>query len=510
MTIKYLKSTDRGAGVLTGARGSALAILDSALVSGFPSSAALSASVTSEVLTVVESGSKRRAGQTVHISSPSTPALDREYTVATADATGFVCTAVTGLANASVSDAIASGEVFVGTPTSITRSGATVTVNMTAHGFTAGQRARIAGAAQGDYNGYWEVATVADADNFTYTLPTALTPATPATGTILVSYGSAGLGWTKKYSTTNKTVYEQGASGGAAQNAVLVANEADTGTNPYAIALMMAEGATSATAYTNACYVPEGADYGGIFKSTTTDATARPWKVIGDHRTGIFFTKPGCAGTGMNATGWQHAYFGDVAYDVPSAAWPQGIFLPLRHSSYPHSNNANAQAIYSAQTSYSTNHWVKSTCAVTLAPSWSEGYMPRMLRGYGQSAGRCGAGLHSPSAMFTNSVSSLNVDQPLGDNNSVSPYDAYPSPVTGGLLYGPIAVGAYQTGQNTGDYRKVGKLRGLEAPLHRAIAGWVDGDTFNVAGAGSRKFEVVFLNGRTGSWMLLDTSENWS
>ena len=70
---------------------------------------------------------------------------------------------------------------------SITRSSTTATVTTsTAHGYVTGQKVVISGATQTDYNGAFTI-TVTNATVFTYTV--AGSPATPATGTILVASG---------------------------------------------------------------------------------------------------------------------------------------------------------------------------------------------------------------------------------------------------------------------------------------------------------------------------------
>lgn len=74
--------------------------------------------------------------------------------------------------------------------TSITRSGSTATVEATGHGLSVGEWVFIAGANETEYNGLFQVATVADADHFTYTVSG--TPSTPATGTIEGDGATAG------------------------------------------------------------------------------------------------------------------------------------------------------------------------------------------------------------------------------------------------------------------------------------------------------------------------------
>ncbi len=67
---------------------------------------------------------------------------------------------------------------------SITRVGYVATVTSTAHGFTVGDEAYIAGAEQRDYNGLQTVQSVPTASTFTFTVEG--TPVTPATGTLTV------------------------------------------------------------------------------------------------------------------------------------------------------------------------------------------------------------------------------------------------------------------------------------------------------------------------------------
>jgi hypothetical protein len=65
--------------------------------------------------------------------------------------------------------------------TSITRSGSTATVTATDHGVAVGERFRIIGAVQPQYNGEHRALTVADANTITYRVHG--TPAS-ATGTV--------------------------------------------------------------------------------------------------------------------------------------------------------------------------------------------------------------------------------------------------------------------------------------------------------------------------------------
>jgi len=68
-----------------------------------------------------------------------------------------------------------------GTTVTITRSGSVATVAHTAHGFEVGERVKISGASETEYNGVFVIATAA---TNSYTYAVSGSPATPATGTI--------------------------------------------------------------------------------------------------------------------------------------------------------------------------------------------------------------------------------------------------------------------------------------------------------------------------------------
>lgn len=70
--------------------------------------------------------------------------------------------------------------------TSITRTGDTATVTITAHGYATGDLVTISGANEADYNGEFVISNVA-ANTFDYTVEN--TPTTPATGTIEATRG---------------------------------------------------------------------------------------------------------------------------------------------------------------------------------------------------------------------------------------------------------------------------------------------------------------------------------
>lgn len=158
----------------------------------------------------------------------------------------------------------------------ITRSGTTATVNKTAHGYVLGQTVRISGASQSEYNGDKVIASIVDANNFTFEVSGS--PATPATGSIASII--PGAGWSIAFTATNKRVYlsadglhylrilDDGSLTGAAREAMARAGtgatDVDTLVNPFP---------TVATVADNACVWR---------KSSTADATARAYLAVAD------------------------------------------------------------------------------------------------------------------------------------------------------------------------------------------------------------------------------------
>ena len=108
--------------------------------------------------------------------------------IRTAGATVTVQNAVTVKVTAKDADtsaAVQSARVLLhastGSTVTITRASTTATVTHTAHGRVTGEKVRISGANEGEYNGVFTI-TVSDANTYTYTVSGS--PATPATGTI--------------------------------------------------------------------------------------------------------------------------------------------------------------------------------------------------------------------------------------------------------------------------------------------------------------------------------------
>lgn len=157
---------------------------------------------------------------------------------------------------------------------SITRNGSTATVSFsTAHGYrsTIPQVIAISGADQSEYNGEFFIGNVT-ANTFDITITG--TPATPATGSIFAKVAS--LNWTKVFSGTNKAVYKSDDP----INPTLYIRVDDTTTN-YA-EVRGYESMTDVDTGTGMFPLLSQQTYSRIYKSTTSDATLRPWRLFGD------------------------------------------------------------------------------------------------------------------------------------------------------------------------------------------------------------------------------------
>lgn len=155
----------------------------------------------------------------------------------------------------------------------ITRSGSTATATCTAHGFPVDGITRIAvsGAGQAEYNIETYITNVT-ANTFDYTVAGA--PATPATGTITAIV--AGSGWAKTYTGTNLAAYTA-PSGSSGARKLRVD---DTGTT---VGRIVGYESMSGISAGLTGPMPTAAQIsGGAYwhKSTTADATARPWIIV--------------------------------------------------------------------------------------------------------------------------------------------------------------------------------------------------------------------------------------
>lgn len=160
----------------------------------------------------------------------------------------------------------------------ITRSGQVATVTfVTAHGFAADGLTvvRQAGFDQAEYNGDFRISNVTA---LSYDITVTGTPATPGTGTATAK--AAPIDWAKSFSGTNKAAYRTTDTSGGAQAFLRI----DDSTTTYA----------TANGYESMSDVDNGVDNFAVntrwFKSSTSDATARPWLLAADARALVLFT----------------------------------------------------------------------------------------------------------------------------------------------------------------------------------------------------------------------------
>lgn len=503
MTVRIMRSTDRGAPALAGQQGSMNALLMAALVAGFPTATPVGITRSGSEATCNMPGHGFVSTQTVSISGANEAEYNGNQIITVTDADNFTFPISGTPATPATGTILVAGEKTAGTITSLTRSGSIVTAVQAAHGFVTDNRVRVSGANEVQYNG-WQKVTVLDADTYTFELPASATPNSPATGTIIARYGSCGLGWSRQFAVTNKSVFKQGARAGVTQ-AVLCADETDASNHTYGVGFHMAESATNAATYVNPAYVSLYPTSTGTLKSSTASATAKPWIVLGDHRTVIILTKPGTS-TLPNIDGWLMSYFGDIISYLPNDAYPQLCAPTGRNSSYTLSSTSWAGNI----STYAYNSWRYYNYANVYGASDS-GYPLRMTRNHLGQVGKLQPSLCSGFAYHGNASVTL-AQYAVGDRHASYSVDPYPDPVHGGVNMEKLFIKHGTAVDNTGNPVTRGELRGLMMAGHRRtqVAAWLNNDVIYGSGdTAGRVFEVIDLGNSSNSWVLLEISDTW-
>lgn len=338
-----------------------------------------------------------------------------------------------------------------GTVSSITRSGATATLTFSAaHGladFT--NRLTVAGAAQSEYNGEFDV-TVISATAVTYTVSG--TPATPATGSPTAT--KAGSGWTKPYSGTNLAAYKQGSG----SNGFYLRID-DTGTTSARIIgyeTMSSISDTSGNAFPTEAQQSGGGYYN---KSSTADATARAWIVVATE-SGFYLW----INHWTNSAVAQLHFLGDIQSRKSGDAF--------------HTLNACSHASSNATTSVPA---LVTTLSNSVFGNW-------LARSYTQTGVSITAGKH------INDVASK------GSAIMGTDGEAYPSPVSSGLLMSLVFVH-----ENTAAVVR-GIMPGLLAPLHNSPLDNLD--TFSGTGAYAGK-KYLSLDVFNAGQAFVEISNTW-
>jgi len=510
MTIRMFRSTDRGVPVLTGQQGKMGDLLLELLCKGLPAVTPTGITQSGGLATVNHTGHGYLSGQDVTVYGAAQAGYNGVKNITVSDANTYTFACDSGTVSPATGTIYIGGQVTIGT-CGVTRSGTTCTVNLTGHGFSVGHRSYILGADQPEYNGWQTVATVTDADNFTFELPASLTPTTPATGTIYGRYGDAGLGWSMPYTASNKRVFQQEAKASLAQH-VLIINETDASYNTFGAGMYMAESATSTTSFTGLYYSTERTQYCGTMKSYTADATARKWVVLGDGRTVIILTQPGYSAANVSASGWMPSYFGDIVSYLPGDTAPI-LCAPCVNGTYAFNNytllpaggaDAStfigylAQYAYAYSDSETTNHPLRMKYN-HLAQS---GYIQPIL-------------LAMQACPYINNPSSAGSSRRAGSTDSSAAYNYfYPDPVHGGFNVDELHVAHATTASNTGNPVIRGKVRGLHTFLHnRASLPVSNNDTLDGAGVfAGKRFEIFDFTYKPTDFgcFLIETSDTWS
>lgn len=340
----------------------------------------------------------------------------------------------------------------------ITQAGGVATASCTSHGFNAMQTVVLSGANESEYNITVRVATVPDANTFTF--PVDAGAASPATGTITCKV--APLGWTTAFTASNKRAYRQKA--GTNQFYLRVTDDG-TGSAAYARVVgyeSMSDIDTGTGAFPTAVQLSGGAY---CHKSSTANSTTRVWRAWSN---GDFIH----LNVKIDGTWWERLLkFGDFQRLLPTDLYNTLLDASnsSTHSTSPAGLESPSQAIYSTSAS--------NTC-------WA----PRSYTGSG-------------TAVVITSICPATAASSLSSSAGI----AYPSPVFSGILMMPVYVSESGAGLR-------GVLPGIWGTPHNFhSAGPSDLDTFS-GSLGSdlegRTFEVQ-KRGWVSQVPVFETSDTW-
>jgi hypothetical protein len=342
--------------------------------------------------------------------------------------------------------------------TGITRSGATATATVAAHGIGIGQTGwrTISGANESDYNGTYLVTSVT-ATTFSYTV--ANSPTTPATGTI--AYNTPGSGWTIAYSATNKRSYRMGS--GALARKYFRVNDNAAGTGGAKEALIRGFNAMSDVDSGTAAFPTSGQSVLTenslvIRKSNTATSTVRAWDIWADDRTFILLIANGDVASTYSAT-YAGEYYTMASGDTTCAML--SAKLAENGATYANDPGFVGNSVATAFNGGMVTTHNRYTCGDLFGANAST---------------ICGI-VPMPFQYHDNGVATQ-------QSNGIIPY---PNPLDGGLyLYQPLLY------RSSGASTPVpfGYLRGVYIPMHLASA-FTDGDTFSGTGNYSGKSFMI-------------------
>ncbi|MGL4230964.1 MAG: hypothetical protein ACRDAM_21990 [Casimicrobium sp.] len=348
---------------------------------------------------------------------------------------------------------------------SMTRTGSIVTVTLAAANSTivTGEHRTIAGAAETDYNGTWPV-TVISSTQYSFNVGAA-TPASPATGTL--TERKASLNWSNPFNGTNAAVFrsqntaspqhylqviDNGATSGGAREVQVYAFETmsanDTGTNRFpSVAQQGANGL---------CWM----------KSSSLDAVARAWTIIGDDKAFYLQTNANNSDgtTNLYGFGCFPSYKVGDAYNTFIAG--QAFF----NSTSPNVTGVNVNTQFVAN-----NATLAGNGGLFLARPFSQ---------VGSSVGACTVA----------AMGNLSSGSPFGANITGTNACAYPEPVTSGAVVYPVLI--VESSAIGNPIR--GRLPGFFPPFHRAPFTNYDEIT-GITGLGSAALVVLTMQSQSSN-----------
>ena len=191
----------------------------------------------------------------------------------------------------------------------ISVTGGVATATASAHGYLAGRKLLIEGAANGALNGVKRIATAPSSNTFTFPAPGV--PDGTALGTITAK--RAPLGWDIRYTATNKRVYGRTEPG--RNDDVLFVDHTVAGTIKYG-------GAASATDI-DTRVEPYGSDSNDWSYTTAGVATPVLWTLVGDGRAFYFINRLSSSPAPFQSM--TTSYFGDLIALRPDDNWCCGV-----------------------------------------------------------------------------------------------------------------------------------------------------------------------------------------
>lgn len=236
---------------------------------------------------------------------------------------------------------------------SITRDSSIATVTTPSpHGFNTGDIVLIAGASQTPYNAEFRV-TVTSTTTFTFAVTGE--PASPATGTITCKRAPAG--FSKAFAGTNKGVYRSNDLS-SDRRFYRFTDDGTTTAGASEIALTGWENMTSVDAG-DGRFPNTTDDANGHYmrKSSTNDATNRPWTIVSDGKTVYMFVEHAGNAANVMGTGNIHSLsFGDTRPLRPTDKYCSFI----AGSTTANQTSIISNGLFSAGSSFSTPNYASS------------------------------------------------------------------------------------------------------------------------------------------------------